>query len=64
MEKSLKRVDFGEKHIFIKILLIILSEILIFLWLIGRFIYFLRCSTLIKKLNKIMEENGFKKAKN
>lgn len=48
-------------HILIKILLIILSEILIFVWLIGRFIYFLRCSTLIKKLKKIMEENGFKK---
>ena len=57
-----KKSGFWRKtHILIKILLIILSEILIFVWLIGRFIYFLRCSTLIKKLNKIMEENGFKK---
>lgn len=47
-------------HLLIKIILIILSEILIFVWLIGRFIYFLRCMFLLKKLKKVMIENGFK----
>ena len=47
-------------HLLIKIILIVLSEILIFVWLIGRFIYFLRCMFLIKKLHKVMIENGFK----
>ena len=47
-------------HLLIKIVLIVLSEILIFVWLIGRFIYFLRCMFLIKKLEKVMIENGFK----
>ena len=42
-----------ETHILIKILLIILSEILIFVWLIGRFIYFLRCSRKKTDLRKI-----------
>lgn len=46
-------------HLLIKIILIILSEILIFVWLIGRFIYFLRCIFLLKKLQKVMIENGF-----
>ena len=52
---------FKKANIFIKIILIILSEILIFVWLIGRFIYFLRCAFLIKELEKVMAENGFKK---
>lgn len=50
-------------HLLIKSILIVLSEILIFVWLIGRFIYFLRCMFLIKKLQKVMIENGFKKEK-
>ena len=52
---------FKKANIFIKIKLIILSEILIFVWLIGRFIYFLRCAFLIKELEKVMRENGFQK---
>lgn len=54
---------FKKTNIFIKIILIVLSEILIFIWLIGRFIYFLRCSFLIKELDKVMEDDGFKKIK-
>lgn len=50
-------------HLLIKSILIVLSEILIFAWLIGRFIYFLRCMFLIKKLQKVMIENGFRKEK-
>ncbi len=56
----IKEDGFWKKaHLLIKIILIILSEILIFVWLIGRFIYFLRCMFLIKKLQKVMIENGF-----
>lgn len=56
----IKEDSFWKKtHLLIKIILIILSEILIFVWLIGRFIYFLRCMFLIKKLQKVMIENGF-----
>ena len=57
----IKEDGFWKKtHLLIKIILIVLSEILIFVWLIGRFIYFLRCMFLIKKLQKVMIENGFK----
>ena len=60
----IKEDGFWKKtHLLIKIILIVLSEILIFVWLIGRFIYFLRCMFLIKKLQKVMIENGFKKEK-
>lgn len=56
----IKEDGFWKKtHLLIKIILIVLSEILIFAWLIGRFIYFLRCMFLIKKLQKVMIENGF-----
>ena len=56
----IKEDGFWKKtHLLIKIILIVLSEILIFVWLIGRFIYFLRCMFLIKKLQKVMIENGF-----
>ena len=60
----IKEDGFWKKtHLLIKIILIVLSEILIFAWLIGRFIYFLRCMFLIKKLQKVMIENGFRKEK-
>lgn len=56
----IKEDGFWKKtHLLIKIILIVLSEILIFAWLIGRFIYFLRCIFLIKKLQKVMIGNGF-----
>ena len=56
----IKEDGFWKKtHLLIKIILIVLSEILIFAWLIGRFIYFLRCMFLIKKLQKVMIDNGF-----
>ena len=56
----IKEDGFWKKtHLLIKIILIVLSEILIFVWLIGRFIYFLRCMFLIKKLQKVMIGNGF-----
>ncbi len=57
----IKEDGFWKKaHLLIKIILIVLSEILIFVWLIGRFIYFLRYMFLLKKLQKVMIENGFK----
>ncbi len=46
----------------LKILCCILSEILIFAWLAGRFIFFVRSVNLPKRLEKIMTENGFIKA--
>lgn len=45
-----------------KIILIILSEILIFVWLIGKFIEFIKNSNLPKKLTKLM--NSFDTEKN
>lgn len=48
-------------HILVKILCCILSEILIFIWLFGRFIFFLRTINLPKRLEKIMVQNGFVK---
>lgn len=46
-------------HIVLKVLCCILSEILIILWLAGRFIYFLRSVNLKKRLEKKMNNNGF-----
>lgn len=55
-EKSLwKRLN-----IFLKVLCCILSEILIFVWLAGRFVFFIRSANLPKKLTKIMQQNGYK----
>ncbi len=50
-----------QMHVLLKILCVILSEILIFAWLIGRFIFFLRSINLPDRLGKIMTRNGFKK---
>lgn len=46
---------FKELNIFLKILVIVLSEILFFVWLFGRFISFIRNSYLPKKLDGIMK---------
>ena len=43
----------------IKILFIILSEILVFVWLIGYAVYFVRSVDMPGKLRKQMEKNGF-----
>ncbi len=48
-------------NIFIKILCIILSEILIFIYAIGALIYFIRTFHILEKLDTIMNENGFLK---
>ena len=46
-------------HILCKILCCILSEILIFVWLIGRGILFLRSIDLPDRLKRLMQKNGF-----
>lgn len=48
-------------HIILKILCCILSELLIFVWFAGRFIFFIRSANLPKQLEKLMLENGFVK---
>lgn len=48
-------------NIFLKILCCILSEILIFAWLVGRFVFFLRTIDLPGRLEKIMLKNGFER---
>lgn len=56
-EKSLwKRM-----HVILKILCCILSEILVFVWLIGRLIFFLRSLNLPKRLERKMNKNGLEK---
>lgn len=50
-------------HIALKIMCCILSEILIFVWLIGRGILFLRSIDLPRRLNCIMQQNGFETVK-
>ena len=47
--------------VYLKILFIVLSEILIFAWAIGYFIYFIRTVNMPKKLSKLMKRNGFSK---
>jgi len=51
-------------HIITKILCCILSEILIFVWLIGRFVFFLRSLDIPKRLETKMLDNGFVKIEN
>lgn len=51
---KLQRNFFKKLHWILKILIIILSEILIFVWLIGRAINFIRNSYLPKKLDQLM----------
>lgn len=46
-------------HIFWKIICCILSEILIFIWAAGRLLLFFRSINLPKRLEKIMNANGF-----
>ncbi len=46
-------------HIILKILCCILSEILIFVWLIGRLVLFFRSINLPDRLKKMMLSNGF-----
>lgn len=48
-------------HLFLKIVCCILSEILIFVWLFGRLIFFLRSINLPARLENLMHENGFQK---
>ena len=48
-------------NIVCKIICCILSEILIFAWLIGRFIFFLRSANLPDRLDSKMKKNGFEK---
>jgi len=47
-----------------KIVLIILSEILIFVWFFGYIGYFFRTANMPKQLEKKMQENGFEKNSN
>lgn len=46
-------------HVLFKVLCCLLSEILIFIWLIGRGILFLRSIDLPRRLLHIMQKNGF-----
>ncbi len=46
-------------HIILRILCCILSEILIFVWIIGRLVLFFRSINLPKRLEKSMYNNGF-----
>lgn len=46
-------------NIWIKILIIVLSEILIFVYAVWSFIFHIKCSTLINKLDNYMEKNNF-----
>lgn len=52
---------FNALPIFWKIILIILSEILIFVWLIGYVVFFCKTVNLPKQLEEKMIENGFEK---
>lgn len=51
-------------HITVKILCCILSEILIFVWLLSRLLFFFRTATVPQRLIKIMSRNGFTKEEN
>lgn len=50
-------------NIYIKILVIVLSEILIFPYAIGGLVYYFKNAKLIKKLDQIMLEKGYEKVK-
>lgn len=52
---------FFRLRIEIKIVLLILSEILVFVWLAGYAVYFFRTVNLPRKLEALMADNGFKK---
>lgn len=54
-----EKAGFYSLPLFFKILLLILSEILIFPYLIGRLFYFFSCAKLPQKLMKYMEENQY-----
>ena len=55
---------FGKWNIYVKILVVILSEILIFPYAIGAFIFNMRGRKLVKKLDEIMQEKGYVKINN
>lgn len=46
-------------HILLKILCCLLSEILVFVWLGGRFVFMLRSINIPRRLTRKMSENGF-----
>lgn len=48
-------------HVLLKIICCILSEILFFVWLAGRFIFFLRSMNIPQRLERKMKLNGFEK---
>lgn len=50
-------------NIYIKILIIVLSEVLIFPYAIGAFINFFKGNKIIKKLDDIMDKKGYRKVK-
>lgn len=50
-------------NIFLKIICCILSEILVILWLLGRAVLFLRSANMPARLEKLMNENGFKRCR-
>lgn len=52
---------FGKLHLFWKILLLVLSEILIFVWLAGYFVFFCRSANMPRRLEAFMQQNGFEK---
>lgn len=58
--KIVKSPGFWKKtHPLIKTILLILSEILVFVWAIGYAVYFIRSSNLPRQLEKKMRRNGF-----
>lgn len=48
-------------NIYVQILVIVLSEILIFIYAVSRLVYYFRCLRLVKELDEMMINNGFKK---
>ena len=46
------------------VLLIVLSEILIFVYAVGKIVSYIKCLNIIDKLDKIMKKNGYKKIEN
>lgn len=58
--KIIKKDGFWKRTpLVMKILFIVLSEILVFVWLIGRVIYFIRSLDILYKFEKLMNDNGF-----
>lgn len=54
---------FKRMPLFCKVVCCILSEILIFVWLLGRAVLFIRSAMLPEKLEKIMNANGFERSR-